>query len=289
MPSLPLDSVAVVAGAGDLPVNSAADVLALLPPAFKPDGSSPVRDALVAGLTQILEKWQERSGYAASQSDILRAVDRYLDGLANDHGFIRAGNIETDGLLRDRVLAVPELVSRQAILDVINPILARYSAIQARLFEVIPDRLFITNSDAPCAWRSYLEAEPDYPDRFYPEAAASNGGLFRAQSEPGRAWIFDKVGRGFMARLPEIHTPQSLHWFAFGPSHNFAGEGIRTFVANGTDASGSESRNTGTVAAFIASELLTSEQVYQSIVNAVDRVRGQGIRWELFTDALLTA
>lgn len=283
MPSLPLDPVAVVAGAGDLPVNSSDDVLTLLPAAFKPDGDSPVRDALIAGLTQILEKWQERSGYAASQSDILRAVERYLDGLVNDHGFVRAGDTESDDALRARALAVPELVARQAVLDAINPILARYTAVKVRVFEPVLDGWFVTD-DAPTAWQSFIDESAQYPDRLYADDATINDGLVRAQSDPGVAWpALDEVGRELVARVPQVNTPSSQHWFMFDFT-SLANNGARNFIADGTDASGGESRNTGTVATFLSLEAITATQIYQSIVDAVERVRGQGIRWSMVVD-----
>ena len=77
MPSLPLPPGVSQLG-GALPFSSTDDVLAILPAFLKPSDPAPVRDAVVAAILAMAIAYQERAGYAAAQSDVLRAVDTYL-------------------------------------------------------------------------------------------------------------------------------------------------------------------------------------------------------------------
>src|SRR5436190_1114871 len=120
MPQLPV-ALPVIPAAGRLPVRRAADVLAVLPAFVRASDTAPVRDAISAGLAEILKRHQEIAGYAAGQSDILRATGIYLDGLCEDRGVYRQAG-EDDEALRARALTLPELVTPEAILAVANAI-----------------------------------------------------------------------------------------------------------------------------------------------------------------------
>jgi hypothetical protein len=74
-----------------------------------------------------------------------------------------------------------------------------------------------------------------------------------------------------------IAVPQG----SLGPT--IGGTGL--FVSNGSNTSGSEAD--GSVATFLFSNTTDSFAVYQNIVNTVERLRGQSIRWSVIVDPSL--
>ena len=309
MPQLPLPAWAVIPAGGDLPVSTVADVLAVYPTELQGQDPAPVRDALLAGLTRLLLRHQELSGYAAAQSDPGRATDTYEDGLFDDRGVFRVRG-EGDEPFRARGLAVPGQVTRADILAVVNTLLAPVTSTPAQVFEPSLDRLFI--SDGTAAWHSFIGASPQYQDRLLPDDLALNG-FSRAQSDPGKTWVFgDAVGRHFFVRVPDIAgIDQNLQLVYSGAllavtdalvpelggatpaytgtllpgqvSPSAGGQGL--FVADGSNASGSEAD--GTVTTFLFSNTTDSLTTYQAIVGAVERIRGHSIRWTLYVDSSL--
>lgn len=262
-----------VPGSGEVYVKGLSDVAKLYPKEWKQEADAPVRDAIGTGLTVALQELQVAVGYSAAQSDPLRATDRYLLGLAEDRGFVPAPN-EAQEAFRARISDTPGLVTYDAILALVTDLLAPYTPIAPRLFDSVEDRYFVT--DGAGAYHSFVGAPPDYPDRLYPQHAAVNDGVTLTQSHPPGAWVFgDCVGRYFVVIVPDFSPRDvalSLPYAGTGFSDSF-------FVGDGTGSS---------VSSYVLTEFQTALTVYQSIVNAVERLSGQGIRWQLFADPNLT-
>jgi hypothetical protein len=266
MPALPLPRGPVVPAGGDLPVVRDEDVLAVLPAFVRQSDTAPVRDALVAALTEILLRYQELAGYAAAQCDIARATGVYLDGLCEDRGVYRQPG-ETDEQLRARALTTPELVTPAAILAAANTILAPYTTIEAQLAESILDRWYV--QDGSATWHSFVDANPQYLKRLYPEDAARNDGFVRPGSRIGGAWAFsDRIGRYFVLRVPVLT--------GLGNAHGFVPQ---AFVFGGGHRRGW----------FLFRDPSSALSVYQAISSAVNRVKGHSVRWLLLADPSLRA
>jgi len=289
MPTLPLPGP-VVLSAGDLPVQTAADVLDVLPKSHLPDqGSTAVRDTLVQGLLSILLEYQNRAAYAAAQSDPGRATSAYEDGLFNDRSFHRATG-ELDEPFRTRGLAAPALVSPVNIAAAVNAILAKYTTIQCQILESNQDGMFLTDGSGTY-FCTLGNAAPFYPDRLYPSDVTSNGGVFRPNADPGGSWIFpDNNGRLFVVRVPDLTSYSSTHVFVANGTNANGTEtngSIAMFLGNGSDTGGTES--TGVFGSFIAGDTTTATSIYQSIIDTVEAIRGHGIRWQLTVDSALSS
>lgn len=283
MPSLPLSAPLPLDG-GQLPVRSESDVLALLPPDVRRSTSAPVRDALVAALTEIVREYQRRSSKGAALGDILRATGHALEGLAADHEVYKQSG-EGDEALRARVLGLAELVTPTAILAAVNAILAPFTTLRAKYFESELDQWFV--HDGTASWDSFVftegpQASPSYSDRLYADDAGDNEGIFLPAREVLGAWAFgDNLGRYFVLRLPQLEAVDDLGTYAFADSA--VDDGM--FVADGSDTAGSESD--GSVTSFIYTDQVQSDELYAAIVSTVELLKGQGMRWQAYVDPLL--
>jgi hypothetical protein len=266
-----------------LPVTSADDVRAVLPAFLLPDDPAPVRDAILAALTQILLTYQARSAYAAAQSDILRAVGRGLAEACAERGVYKQTG-ETDDALRARALTVPSLVTPAAILAAANTVLAPYTKVLPQYSEAAQDRWFV-GGVAPRAWHSFLfkkattSLSPFYPDRLYPEDASVNGGYVRPQSSQGASRVYsDTVGRYFLLRVPDLSPLDASLAATYARASSGVAVPNRMFVGRGMSAT-----NTTYLRKIGASAV----GAYQSVVNAIDRIKGSSIRWLLLVDPKL--
>jgi hypothetical protein len=260
---------------------TSADVLAVLPAFVRQSDTAPVRDALAAALACILVRYRALSSYSARQCDITRATGIYLESLCNEHGVYKQDG-ESDDALRARALTTPSLVTPQAILAAANAILGLYTNVQARYAESVLDRWFL--SDGTAGWHSFIGSQPQYLARLYPADAAANGGFVRPNSELGGAWAFgDQVGRFFILRVPVLTGLIDTH--AFVAADLLAPRDARSFVGDGSNASGSET--SGVIGMFVYQDPSTALAVYQAIVNAITRIKGQSVRWALLADPKL--
>src|SRR5262245_60492117 len=125
MPLLPLLDQPAIDG-GELPVRSPDDVIALLPADVRRSTSAPVRDAMAAALTEILQEYQRRSSQGAALGDILRSTGSALEGLAADHEVYKQPG-ESEENLRARILGLDKLVTPEAILGAVNKILEPFT------------------------------------------------------------------------------------------------------------------------------------------------------------------
>jgi hypothetical protein len=257
------------------------DVLAVLPGLVRQSDSAAVRDALAAALVAIIARHRLLSAYSASQCDITRATGIYLESLCRERGVYKQSG-ETDDQLRARALTVPDLVTPEAILTAANRILAPYTSVQAQYAESALDRWFVSDGAAP--WHAFIGAQPQYLSRLYPADAAANGGYVRPNSEIGGAWAFaDQNGRFFVLRVPVLMGLAKAHNFV--AADNAVPTDVRCFVADGSNASGSEA--SGALGMFVYQSPSTALAVYQAIANAVGRIKGHSLRWLLLADPKL--
>lgn len=280
MPSLPLPLPFGIA-APDPAVESADDVLGIYPRQFKTD-SHPVLDAINAAHAGVHEAYTDASDYAAQQSDVLSATGEYLDGILGDHGCQRASG-ELDEDYRARGLSWVGVVTPDAIMAAVNELLAPYSAVLAQYCESIADCWYVEDDTA--AWGSFVADRatlvgPSYLDRLYPDDAAANDGLYRPQSDPGEALVFtDDLGRCFLLRIPALAD-------ANGPT-SYATDGTDDPMLTGSaDMFVDDGAGTAEMT-FASADYMIAEETYQAVINAVNRLKGSGMRWDLVVDSRL--
>lgn len=268
--------------AGTLPVSATSDVTAVWSPDVMQVAPAPLRDAIVAGQLACLLAYQKASRYAASQCDRLRAAGEYLDEVGEEQSINRANAGEPDGPYSARVNTPKATVDPNDIIAAVNAILAPYTAISARYFEH-NDGVFATYGTSLWSNHAFLVTDggpfavPNYPDRLY--------GLIPNRRPSGHVAFLDSYGRTFTLRVPDITPIDNAVSAAYQlaspqppenpPSGNFAGN-----VADGTGAQ---------CITFAWNLTATADQVYDAIVDAVEAIRGQSIRWSLLSDPNMTA
>lgn len=282
MPDLPL-SVDDQLGSGDLPVRDRDDVKAILPAKYKEQVTAPVRDALVDGSTGAHRTWQDRATIAAAKADVSRSQDELLDGLGADRDITRAKD-EPNPAYRRRIFELPLLVSPTNIVDEVNKILAPFTDIEAQLFESVLDRWYASRRASNAVWHSFVGRRgqknpgPNYGSRLLAGDAPQNNGQFRPNTNPGNAWAFnDQAGRYFILRVPDL-----VGLGVFAPARGPIGSqdpSISWYVGDGTSAI-----NTS----YLSASASTALSVYEAIVDRVQSMVGQSIRWKLVADPELT-
>lgn len=275
MPTLPI-SLPVIPAAGDLVVSSMADVLAAYPPeAQGPEDEAPVLAALREFLLEEHRQAQFSAGYAAAQSDVTRATGLYLDGQMGDDRGIRRQVNEDDEAYRTRGLGIPSVVTPTALLKLVNSILAPYTDVSAQIFESVVDRWFIGAGSMAYAFLTQTAIlEPNYPDRYYSD---------RDGFRPGGATLFsDSInGRMFVVRIPAIKCTEP--GIVMNGSYPTGSPGAASPVSGFFLGSGTS----GTSASYPGSGEAAAVAIYQSVVNAILTVKGQGIRFRVYTDPRL--
>ncbi len=265
-----------------VPVATSAEVLAVLPSFLRTSDPAPVRDALIAALTEVFRTYQVKAAYAAAQADPGRATGIYLEGLAEDHNVFRQP-AETLAQLRARIFSAPSIVTPAAIIAAVNSIVLPFTTIEPQVFEDI-DCNFITDDGGGAngyAYDTFVGSNPRAPSRLYHEDAVENGGYERDQAQPGGFWVFgDTNGRYFVVRLPSLVTADDN--FTFVTS---AGDDA-SFISDGSDTSGSEAN--GHVIEFTYTSNTTSDEIYDAVCTAIERIKGQGIRFQVIVDTGLT-
>lgn len=271
MPLLPVQ-LPFIPGAGDVPVVDESSVRAELPGfARGPAADAPVRETIVAGQTAMFLAYQPIAGDAAAQSDPTRATGTYLDGLVEDRGFARQAG-ELDEALRTRVFGVAEAVTPDAIRAAADAVLAPYTTKRSRCFESVLDRMFV--NDGTPAWHSFIGSPPEYPDRYYAD---------RPWGRPSGSWCFgDQYGRYFVLIVPVLEAITGGHAYLLDGTVDETLKKHGAYIHDGTNTGGSEAD--GTCATFISIGLGTAGEIYQAIVNSIERIRGAGVRWQLLAD-----
>lgn len=290
MPSLPLPLGSGVDG-GALVASSLADIYAVLPVLLRPDDPAPVRDAIFNALLAIVQRYQQRSLYAAEQSDIISANGASLWQACSEIGvFVQPG--ESDTALKARALTSPLLVTPQAIINAATTILSAYITLTPTnspcYQEALSDRLFIRKASGPnssvISPRGYIykkasvPTSPDDLSRLYPSEKQYNNGLSIPNREPGAARIFKAgtLGRYFVLRIPDLSSlslqlKPVYQKTSYSPPVTLS----RFFVGKGISA---------TNTAFVRRIPASAQSIYNQIISSVNRIKGASIRWLLIVD-----
>lgn len=202
MPTLPLPVVLdVCLDGGDIPVTDTTQVAAEWAIEISSVPIAPIRDAIIAGQTNLLLAYQSAASYAAAQSDPGRASDEYLDEILEEYGVPRKMG-QTDVQARAVLFSTPPIITPAAICAVANTILSPYTVTQCCYAEK-SDGWFV--SDGTPVWSSHVFAiadngtsacTPNYPDR--PTSLE--------RKPPGAMPNVDTYGRWFLLRAPDISS-----------------------------------------------------------------------------------
>lgn len=295
-------------------VKSREDVLAVFPPEMKREESAPVRDAIADSLLELLHTCQDADTYGADQANVHLATDQYQDGLGEDRGLHRAPG-ETNDAYRERVLAVPAVVTHDAIREAVNAILAPWTPVKCQIFDAVLDRWFVhKDASAPgVSWHSFVKqyvdvlgntnppVGPNYPSRFFERDGPNNGGNSLPGNDPQGAWIFkDHVteiedglgnvvhtkmgGRRFVLRVPDLSplnkTPAVMYFSVLDPLGNEIGGVGKPF---GFYVGGAPK-----AAAYVSKGTKIALDVYTAIVAKVNAIVGHSVRWMMVSDARMT-
>lgn len=282
MPVLPLPVGGSSLLGGDLPVSDASDVLAELPYEYQQPGDAPIRDAICEAFAEGFAEYQRLAETSAMQCDPLRATGSSLTSVGEEDGIPRADG-EPDETYRDRLLASPEIVTPQAIYDTIVDILEHYTTALPCVFEPALDGWFASAGNLDSG---FIGADPSYLERYYPDDEPVNGLVFDGSS-PGGTWVGDGSPRMFVVRIPALEGSDDDIAFVFSGAYPVtSSEKNVFFVGDGTDPSGSESDES--VSTSVYASRLSAQQVYDAIVAAVEAIKGQGVKWMLVVDPLLS-
>jgi hypothetical protein len=283
----------LVSGAGPRPFRTRDDVLAQLDDLLKgnSDTLAPIRDALVDALTALLFQLQFRSEYAIAQADLLRATEQYLTSVGGDDRMVPQAPGEGDEAYRARLLATPSTVTEEAITLGVNIILAPFTTTQCQLIDNILDRWYVSTGLPDAGFHSFIGAPPEYPDRLYSGQEASNGGVSRANSDPGGARVFQsdniRQGRAFTLLLPdlsELTTPSTVATDIQPPTPHGGSPDLTEFTDRASYGFYVGNTTNPDIVAIVNRDSTTAQAIYQSIESFVNSVVGQSIRWGFIAD-----
>ena len=273
---------ALVPDAAPLAVQTTEDALALLPEQMKRADEHPVMDGLLESLVGILLEAQYRGSYAAAQSHVARATDRFLVELAADVEIL-ASQDEDDEALRGRVGGPQASATLTAIRAAVNAILAPHTARKCQVIEPALDRWFVRGATEAVWFGGCVGAgiSPPYGDRLYPSDATRNDGASLESSEPLGARIYsDHVGRLFQVLVPDLAGLTELEAFAWGTPRPQSTTPDPRVTGPATFAGGADSQ----INFFARSSGATTEALLRAIADTVDGIAGQSMRWTLLTD-----
>lgn len=263
---MPIYPATFLPSGGETPITTTADVLAEYPLRIRQEPVAPVRDAAVELQAEIFLAYQNASAYAAAQSDPTRATGVYLEAFAAEVGIFPQDGAG-DEALRTRLFSPLAVVTPEAIKAIVNALLAPVTDAQCSLWESVSDRWFVSDDSAD--WHSFVgdgstDMAPDYPDRRY---------ALRGNCMPGGPAAFNESnGRMFILRLPEIEAADNEGAFPRLPLDGHDTD--RFFVNDGS----------GDWHGFAFAGGKSAQAIYSAIVNAVESIRGHGVRWLAFVD-----
>lgn len=261
-----------MAGIPLTPTVTSADVLGTLPTEVRASTQAPVRDAFVAAFTAGLAAYETLAARTAALSDPLRSTGDYLREHAELRGVVPARG-ESDASIQSRMFAAPLIVTPNAIVSVVNALIAPYTSKLLTLFEPELDGLFICDGSVDYG---FIGVDPTHLDRLYPDDSVVNG-MYIPQSSPGGAAPSNGYPRTFVMRVPALEGADDL--FAF------VGDAYEdTFITDGTVSDDPYVSNTD---GYVFANTLTTEELYSTIIGTVERIKGQGISWTLFIDTTL--
>lgn len=191
------------------PITSSLDLWPLVPEHMRNE-NQPVLDDAIESLAAICMEYQSEGTAAAKQVDLGDAEDQFLTGLAADHEVYRQTG-ESNAALQYRAVQAPKCVSRDALTQIVDPIVRAYAplrVVHCRILDAVLDRAYIPGDTS--VLRSYVatdqtwEASPDYSERYYSRSAVTSGLEYRSCSMPVGMHIFqDGVGRQLLILIPE--------------------------------------------------------------------------------------
>lgn len=248
---------------GALPVTGGGDVLVEFRRPHRNPASAPVRDAFVEAWAAGFIEYQDIAAYAAAQCDPLRATGEYLKSFADERGVV-PGPGESEASVRARLFAAPKIVTRDAIREGVDALIAPFTDETCEISELNLDGWFV--HDGTGTWDSFIEAAPNYPSRYYDDLPW----LRLDGAVP--SWGYD---RSFLLRVPALEENDATVSFVLDTD-----DGI--FVGDGSDAGGAEAD--GSVALSVFEDPRLAEELYSTIISFVETVKGQGITWAMLVD-----
>ncbi len=281
---------------GSVPVSSDEDVLALFPQFMRGSDEAPVRDAIVAAIRVIMMTYQDASSYAAAQSDVLTATGPALRSKLAERG-VEQQDGEDEETYRARGLGFQAVVTPEAIVAAVNSLIA---PLTCTYLEPSLDRIFL--SDGTGAWHTFIGVAPSYPDRYYPDDAAANGGIVRPSIDPGAGYMFtENTGRSFVIRVQDLSALDETIQLIYNGTKLALSDaavpelGGATPPQSGQPADDELASSLGGVGiylydntpapadrTFLYQPTTDSRRTYDRIVATVERLRGASFRWALY-------
>jgi hypothetical protein len=282
MPLLPdtVDGSALTGG--PVPVTDYRDVLAAFPSAMQASTAAPVRDALAHALAAGFRAYQKGASYAFAQVDPTQATGSYLQGLGADRGVTSSASL-TDAQYRASIFAAKAVVTPAAIVAQVNALLASVTTIQCQLCDAQLDQVFLPSVDNAFYCTVLTSGSNSTPaiDNSYPDRVYSS----RPNSSPGGFRLFDDNSnvRCFLLRVPNLASVDNNQYFAWSgytpqmflqTRFPYAQYPFYTYL--------------GPQAAMFSYDA-DAVSLYNQIVNVVNQIKAEGIRFILLVDPTLTA
>lgn len=249
----------LVPGAPRLAYAEREDILALIPLELRSEESQPVLERLVDILVAISLEYQRDSDYCIAGCDPERAEKSQLDAIASDRGAARA-NGEEDEDFRSRTLGIRANASHGAIRDVVNAILALWTAKTCLIIESHLDRFCVRSNTTALDWHAFIGYQALYPDRLYDDGTAS--------TVTGRGGTGAHVYSGTALRMFTLLLP-SLSLLQPAAVWPVSTVGYGLFV--GYDA-------------YIQPPGANMTAIYRAIENAVRQIAGQSVSFTMIED-----
>lgn len=278
MPTLPVPSGGSNIHGGDLPVSDGNDVLEEFADTHKAPITSPVRDDICDAFAVSHIVYQDVASAALAQTDPVYATDDFLVSKALEHSVTPLPGEDPEHL-RPRIYAVPEVVTPDAIVDLVNSLIAPYTVKECQLIEPELDGWFVSDG-TPTTWDSFIGSQPRYPDRYYEDDEVENGGFFLSNNASGDSIVSAGFYRNFHLRIPPLDSADTLFAFVIDAADEIMS------IGDGSDTSGAESDGSVATSVF-ADGGLTEEELFAAIVGGVEAIKGQSISWSVLIDESL--
>lgn len=278
---------------------------------------APIRDAIIAGQFSAMFALVKASRRAAAQNNPLRATGPCLDDIGGERGIYRQVGEPDDPpnavlygppavAYRQRINAEPNVVDPNDVIAAANNVLAPYTTISCRYAEQ-SDGWFIDDGSST-AYSSHVFQElptplvpvlpptsnvqtvPNYPDRLYPSATPAGLLSIPNRRPPGAMLNGDSYARWFLLRVPDISQVDTDIAAVFDGTQDAVNVGLFSVGASAAQEGVSPPVwLTDVNPTFLFSFTSTVDQIYASLVAAVEAIRMHSMRWSCIVDPLLTA
>lgn len=255
-------------------VRTVGDVLAQMALEVREPTDAPVRDALIDLILGVLLEFQYRADLAEAENDVLRSTGENLRDDGAERGFSQ-GEGESEAEFRQRILTTTAVVTKDAIVAAVNALLAPFTSTECILLEASLDGWFINDgtdgNGNPARWHSFVGATPNYPDRYFQGDEAQNEGIYRPNSDPQTARVFNGTPRQFLLLVPDLTGfSDDAAWVWDGSDTTQIMQGVGWFVDDGTDAD---------IGGYVYLGALSETVLYDTLVRTVNLLAGQSISW----------